>query len=206
MEQALYTQETPHYDYSHPSLQKTIKDLNLDGLSLKEKAIKIYLYVRDGWKYNPYKLELNPDNWPASKVMARDYGHCIDKSVLLIALLRAVDIPARIHLVKVRNHIGVERIIEKLGSDELTPHAYVEVYINGKWVGATPAFNAHLCHFLNVAVLEFDGENDSLFQEFDKEGGQFMEYLDDYGHFVDLPIEFIVNNLKEHYPNVVWEG
>jgi hypothetical protein len=53
---------------------------------------------------------------------------------------------------------------------------------------------------LNVEPLEFDGENDSLFQSFDKKGNQFMEYLEYYGSFEDLPLDFIIQKMREHYP------
>ena len=53
-----------------------------------------------------------------------------------------------------------------------------------------------------VAPLEFDGETDSMFQEFNGEGQKFMEYLEDYGHFEDIPVNFMLNNLQENYPGV----
>ena len=50
--------------------------------------------------------------------------------------------------------------------------------------------------------MAFDGENDSLFQAYDKSGGRFMEYLADYGVFDDLPYDFIKQNMIEHYPSM----
>lgn len=197
-----HTEETFCFNYSEKNIQDFVAQLNLDGLTDKEKALKIYKAVRDGWKYNPYKIRLQKEAWKASEIIERKEGHCLDKAVILITCLRAVGIPTKIHLVKVRNHIGVERIIEKLGTDELTPHAYAEVFLNNKWIGATPAFNIELCHFLNVEPLEFDGENDSLFQEFDKTGGKFMEYLEDYGSFSEMPLDFIFQNMKDNYPQI----
>ena len=52
------------------------------------------------------------------------------------------------------------------------------------------------------AALDFDGENDCLFQAYDDTKGQFMEYLADYGHFADLPFDFIFQNMYEHYPGL----
>ncbi len=118
----------------------------------------------------------------------------------MIALLRAVAVPARLCLSKVRNHIAAERMTKAFGTDELTPHGYVEIWINGRWVKATPTFNKELCDKLGVDSLEFDGQNDSIFQEFDKVGGQFMEYLEDYGAFADVPLDFIIGNMRQHYP------
>ncbi len=51
-----------------------------------------------------------------------------------------------------------------------------------------------------MKLLDFDEENDSIFQEFDKEGGQFMEYLEEYGNFAELPLKRIRELMEEHYP------
>ena len=55
---------------------------------------------------------------------------------------------------------------------------------------------------LNVCPLDFDGENDAVLQAFNKEGNVFMEYLEDYGHFEDVPIAFMKKNALEHYPHI----
>ena len=59
-----------------------------------------------------------------------------------------------------------------------------------------------MCDFLKVEPLEFDGETDSIFQEFDKSGNVFMKYLHDYGAFADLPYELYLDELKKHYPHI----
>ena len=110
-----------------------------------------------------------------------------------------MNIPATIHLAKVKNHISAERIIEKYGTDELAPHGFADVYFNGQWTKASPIFDKSLCKHLNVAPLGYDGTEDSIFQEFDKEGGQFMEYLEDYGSFDDVPVKRIQEIMLEVY-------
>ncbi|MBK7871900.1 MAG: transglutaminase domain-containing protein [Saprospiraceae bacterium] len=182
-----FIQATNLLDASHPRI-KAFADKVTEGSRAEiQKAVRIYYAVRDGWKYNPYNISFNPDTLRASTILQKEDGHCLDKAILMITLLRAVRIPARLCSAKVRNHIAAERLLEFLAHDELTPHGYVEVYINNRWVKATPAFNKELCDKLGVDVLEFDGYNDSVFQEFNKIGGQFMEYQESYGSFVDVP-------------------
>ena len=94
------------------------------------------------------------------------YRKRIEKAIVLIACLRALGVPARLRLAKVTNHIAVERLTERLGTNVLTPHGMVDVFLNGKWVKATPAFNKELCEKCDVEPLEFDGTEDSMFQEF----------------------------------------
>jgi len=124
----------------------------------------------------------------------------VDKAIILIAGLRGLNIPARIRLAKVKNHIAVDKLTETLGTNELTPHGNVEIFLDGKWVKATPAFNKELCKLCNVEPLAFDGAEDSIFQSYNESGKQFMEYIEDYGFFEDVPLDFIIQNLKDNYP------
>ncbi len=198
-----YIKSTYFFDYDHPIIKEMIQEFQDDHLSDKEKAIELYLKIRDGWRYNPYDISFNKEDLIASNIAQKAHGHCIDKSILYITGLRGLQIPARLHLAKVQNHIAVERLTEKFGTNELTPHGMVDVYLEGKWVKATPAFNKELCELTGVDPLEFDGENDSIFQQFNNEGNEFMEYLEDYGAFDDVPMLFIEKNMRENYPNLV---
>lgn len=191
--------ETYYFDYSHAVVQQFIAGLDreLDPVSL---AIQVYLKVRDGWRYSAYEFHTEPEDMKASAVMQREQGHCLDKAIILITCFRALGLPARLHLAKVMNHIAVEQLVDSFGTNELTPHGYVEVYLGEQWVACTPAFNKGLCDKLGVDVLEFDGINDSVFQAYDKHDGKFMEYLEDYGTFEDFPREFVLSNMEQHYP------
>ncbi len=197
-----YLKSTELIDYNSVEIQEIIEEFKSDELSDKQTAIAIYLKIRDEWRYNPYKLCFKAECYKASNIAKKEDGHCIEKSILLTACLRALNIPARIHLAKVKNHIGVERLIEKFGTNELTPHGMVDLFLNGKWLKVSPAFNIELCERYNIAPLDFDGKNDSVFHEFDRAGNVFMEYLEDYGHFEDVPVEFIFENFKSNYPSI----
>jgi len=197
-----YTEPTFHFDFLNEKIQNILTSLKeKETLSDKEFAIKAYLYVRDTWPYNPYRFSLINEDWKVSEIITHQNGHCLDKAIILISLLRAAKIPARLGLAKVRNHIAIDDIIEKFGSDVLVPHGYVEIFLNDKWVKATPAFNKELCELLKVKTLEFDGAHDSLFQEFDHSGEhEFMEYLEDYGTFNEVPLPFMHQLMAQHYP------
>ena len=193
---------TYYYDYESEAIQNLVAEFRSDELSDKEKAIQLYLKVRDGWWYNPYTISLKKEDYRASWLVARKQGHCIDKAIILIAGLRALGLPARINLAKVKNHIAVDLLTELLGTNELTPHGNVSIFLDGKWVKATPAFNKDLCRVINVEPLEFNGERDSVFQTFNSAGTQFMEYLENYGDFEDFPFDFVVDNMKTNYPKI----
>jgi transglutaminase-like putative cysteine protease len=200
-----YLSPTFYFDFETEEVQQFVEEYITDRNSQKEKAKLLYLKVRDSYRYDPYYLNFSKEHFKASRLVKKSTGHCIDKSIILITCLRALKIPSRIHLAKVKNHIGVERLTEKFGTNELTPHGMVDLFLDGKWLQVSPAFNKSLCKRCNVAPLEFDGENDSKFQEFNNDGKEFMEYIEDYGHFEDVPLNFMVANAKAHYPHLFSE-
>ncbi|MBC7000284.1 transglutaminase family protein [Cytophaga sp. FL35] len=201
-----YLQPTYYFDFESTEIQELIRSLQNKELYNKEKTVVLYTKIRDDWRYDPYSISLTNDNYKASVIAKKNSGNCVEKSILLIACLRGLGIPSRLHLGKVKNHIAVERLTEKFGSNELTPHGMVNVRLNNKWLKMSPAFNSSLCERMNVDPLEFDGENDSYLQAYNNDGTQFMEYTDDYGYFDDVPVDFMKANIKEHYPHIFDTG
>lgn len=193
-----YLQPTFYFDYESPEIQQMISDFQ--HLSDQEKIAQLYTHVRDDWRYNPYKIGLTTTHFKASTIYHKNQAHCIDKSILYIAGLRALNIPARLRLAKVSNHIAVERLEEKLGSHEIAPHGLVEVYHNDTWLKCSPVFNKELCDMYNVEPLDFNGAESAILQEYNKDHAKFMEYLEDFGSFADVPLEFIKETFKNHYP------
>ncbi|MEN0063779.1 MAG: transglutaminase-like domain-containing protein [Myxococcota bacterium] len=178
------------------------------GRSPVDAAVALFYAVRDGWRYSPWNVSRNPDDYRASVVLAREprEGHCIDKAVLLAASARALGIPARLHFADVRNHIATEKLEAQLGTNLLVYHGYTEVQLDGRWIGITPAFNASLCAHLGVAPLEFDGEHEALFQAYDRKAGEFMEYVTDHGSHDTLPLEAMFSAWKTHYQPAFLKG
>ena len=201
-----YQQTTYFYNFDHPQVAGFVSQNTDPSISKKENAVRLFYAIRDGWEYRAEQIFFKKEKWRASEILQRPKGHCLDKANLLITCLRAIGIPARLHLVKVKNHIAAEKVMERFKTDELTPHAFAEVFLEGKWVAATPTFNKELCEKLNVDPLEWDGGSDALFQQFSRSGNQFMEYLDDYGVFEDLPFEFVFENMFAHYPMLAADG
>lgn len=194
-----FTTSTFYFDYETDAIQQFIHKYVDRTASKKEQAIQLYYAIRDGWRYNPYNITVKKEGYRASVILDKKEAHCIDKSILMVTCCRVLDIPARLCLAKVRNHIAAEKITKQFGTDELVPHGYVEVYLNNKWIKTTPVFNKELCAFINVEALEFDGETDAIFQEFDKKGGNFMEYIEDYGHYDDVPVQYMLDLMRQHY-------
>lgn len=194
-----YLKPTYFADSNHPRVTEFARQHISETLSPREKAVKLYLAVRDGFYYNPYILDFKKESLKAGYLLSKKQAYCVEKAIMLAAVYRAANLPARLGFVVVRNHIGTEKLEKYLQTDKFVFHGYTDVFVEGKWVKATPAFNKALCDKLNVDVLEFDGKSDSVFQEYDKSGGRYMEYLHDYGKFDDLPYDLFLSELKKHY-------
>ena len=164
-----------------------------------EKAVKLYYAVRDGIWYDPYYPFYLAEHYRASNVLKSGRGFCISKVSLLCALGRACNIPSRVGFATVRNHLATPKLIEFLGSDLFVYHGFTEFYLGGKWVKATPAFNEDLCKKQKLIPLEFNGREDSIFQTYNMEKKEFMEYLEFHGTFSDIPVDIILAAWEEAY-------
>ena len=194
-----YLTPTSIIDSDHPSIQDFAAKI-VNGITDPIKiAVKLYLAVRDGILYDPYAPFYLPEHYRASYVLKRGRSFCIPKASLLCALGRACNIPSRIGFADVRNHLATKQLIEFMGSDFFVYHGFVELYLEGKWVKATPAFNSDLCRRHHVPPLEFNGREDSLFQAYNLQNQRFMEYVALRGVYADIPVYQIVSAWEEAY-------
>lgn len=196
-----YLISTEYFDYHHRAVENLFQQIT--STAEKDIAIEIYYLVRDNFLYNPYCFFDGPDSFKASYCFKNGEGYCIPKACLMVALCRKAGIPARLGLADVVNHLATPKLLETLGTDVFSMHGYVDLFINGKWIKATPAFNKSLCEKMNTLPLEFNGEDDSVFQAFTGEGQKHMEYLADWGTFAELPLDFIMMNLEKHYSHLM---
>ena len=195
-----YLAETEFLNFSYPALQQVISDLCLDGMSEKEQAVALFYFVRDQILYDPYTVQLSPENYRASFTLQAGRGFCITKSALYAALLRGAEIPARLGYADVKNHLTSKKLSEAMGTDIFYYHGYTEVFLQGRWIKATPVFNASLCEKAGLHPLDFNGEDDSIFHSFSLSGERHMEYVHDRGVRPDLPFDEILNAFIHYYP------
>ncbi len=164
-----------------------------------DKTLNLFYAVRDEIRYDPYVKYGDPASYQGSVALDRKRGWCVAKSALFVASLRSLGIPARPGYADVKNHLATPRLLEALGSDIFYWHSYSEVFLEGRWVKATPVFNKALCDRFGLKALDFDGRHDSLFHEFDQAGNRHMEYIHDRGDFVDVPFDDIIATFRSEY-------
>ena len=189
-------------DSDHPAVV-TFASCHAAGSSDRERAVSLYYAVRDRFRYDPYRIDLSVEGMRASHVLEIGVGWCVTKAALLAAAARASGIPARVGYADVRNHLSTERMRQTMKTDLFVWHGYTELWLEGRWVKATPAFNIELCDRFGLLPLEFDGRADSLYHPFDKAGHRHMEYVHEHGSFDDMPLQRIVEDFDRHYPGMV---
>ncbi len=171
-----------------------------DATDERDKAVRLFLAVRDGFRYDPYGTDHDPSSFRASSVVASERNWCVPKSVLLTAAARRSGIPARLGFADVRNHLTSEKLTALMGTDLFYWHGYSVLLVNGRWCKVSSAFNIELCQRFGTKALDFDGTSDALMHPFDQAGNRHMEYVNDRGVYDDLPFDAIQQTFAEKYP------
>ena len=126
-----YLKETAMLNYSHPTIRTLINKKGWRDQPEFERLKAIYNYVRDEILFG-YNVD---DNIPASKVLKDGYGQCNTKGTLFMALLRACDIPCRVHGFTIDKKLqkgAMTGFVYKRAPQNVF-HSWVEVFFEGRW-------------------------------------------------------------------------
>lgn len=192
-------QPTWFLDWEDPLVLGFSREAVADATTARERAVRLFYAVRDGYRYDPYTASHDAADYRASAIVETASNYCAPKAILLTAAARGAGIPARIGFADVRNHLATPKLLERLGTDLFVFHGYCELYLEGRWLKAAPTFNRELCDRFGVATQEFDGTSDALLHPFDAEGRRHMEYVRDRGTFDDVPFDEMIRVLKQTY-------
>ena len=196
-----YRRPSELIDAGHPQVAAFADDVAGEG-SDRERALRLYYAVRDRLRYDPYSTPMKREAYKASTTLASGHGYCVNKAGLMAAVCRAAGIPARVGYADVRNHMTTRRLRELMGCDVFYYHGYTEVWLERRWVKATPAFNRELTEKFGLKPLDWDGVGDSIYHPFDLGGRRHMEYLAYRGVFADIPFDEIRGAFRHYYPRM----
>jgi transglutaminase-like putative cysteine protease len=123
-----WTGPTPYLDFGAPHLKALAQTLAMGRPSAKARALAAFYYVRDQVRFgfHPAFYALK-----ASEVLSHGRGFCNNQSTLMVALLRALGVPARAHFVDISADV-LDGVL-----DPRTPyvdHSWTEAWIDGRWV------------------------------------------------------------------------
>ena len=127
----IYLKETVMLDFSNPDIQKLIERKRWKEQNEFDRIKAIYNFVRDDVLFG-YNAD---DNISASKVLEDGYGQCNTKETLFMALLRACEIPCRVHGFMIDKQLqkgAMSGFVYKNAPQNIF-HSWVEVYFEDKW-------------------------------------------------------------------------
>ena len=171
-----------------PEVIKFVKRISSGAKNQTERAIKVFNFVRD------LKFGASPI-YRASQVLnhLNEPLICASKAALQVACYRALGLPSRFHVWKVRvSDETVRKINDLLFADSknkfrsswILHHVAAEVFID-RWIISDATIDKSLCSVFRIS--EWDGKSDVFMDGF--------EYLEDLGSFKDIP-EFVVRLSK----------
>ena len=127
-----YLEMTKMLNFDVESIQSLIKNRKWIELDEYNKIAAIYDFVRNEilFGYN------SSDLLSAEEVLKDGYGQCNTKATLLMALLRSVGIPCRLHGSEVSKHFqrGATSWLISVLAPERIVHTWVEVLYLGNWI------------------------------------------------------------------------
>lgn len=126
-----YLQATTLLDFNTPVIQQLIANKQWGKLNVQEQILSIYNFVRDDIQFGFNAL----DTIPASEILKEGIGQCNTKSILFMALLRAIGVPCRIHGFTISKTVqaGIMKgELYDMMPDEIS-HTWTEIYFNEKW-------------------------------------------------------------------------
>jgi transglutaminase-like putative cysteine protease len=194
---------TAMVDSDHDAVREFTGQHSSESHGDRDNAVTLYYAVRDGFRYDPYSIDLTVGGLRASHVLEIERGWCVTKAILLAACCRAIGIPARLGYADVRNHLSTARMRAQMRTDLFIWHGYTSILLDGNWVKATPAFNVELCDKFRLHPLEFNGREDSIYHPYDLDGRQHMEYVTFHGEFCDVPLDRMIDDMKRTYPGLM---
>lgn len=123
---------TPLLDYRADAIVRLIDARGWRALPKHDRIGAAYDFVRNEilFGYN------RADGIPASDVLSDGYGQCNTKATLLMALLRALGVPCRLHGFTI--HKALQRGVVPEAVYPLAPaeilHSWVELRADGRWI------------------------------------------------------------------------
>lgn len=203
-----YLKNTAMLNYKAQQIADLVDAQKWNVLNEFDKIGAVYDFVQNKilLGYNKY------DNLAATQVLADGIGQCNTKATLLMALLRAVGIPCRLHgskVTKVFQRSLMPKIMAKL-APPLIVHTWAEVYRNGEWLslegvitdkkyimGLQKMFPDHKGKFFDYAVAVKDFNNLQIDWNDKNTTVQQQALAEDLGVF-DTPDEFYAEYKQEY--------
>ena len=174
-----YLKETKILNFSCESIQNLINERGWKELDDFNKIKEVYYYIRDEILFG-YNVK---DDITAEQVLKDGYGQCNTKGTLFMAILRALNIPCRIHGFTINKELqkGAMTGFVYNNAPQNVLHSWVEVLYNDQW------------YELEAFILDIKYLN-NLQKKFNNCSGAFCGYGVAVKDFKNPTIDWNANN------------
>jgi len=191
-------------DSDAPNIRHKAERLTAGLRSPRDKARKIFDYVRDEIRYNFAPAVYERSHFKASHALELGTGFCMQKAAIYAALCRASGIPARIGFQHLVDYKIVGPFLEMLGTNELGHHGMNAIYLDGRWIAVDATLDRGLCERKNYRLVEFDGRHDALLPATDRAGKPHFTIKKQRRFYNDTPW-FAVHNFLYWVKNAPYD-
>lgn len=174
-------------DSNAKSIREKAAHLTASLTEGRDKARKLFYFVRDQIRYNFGPEVYEPSHFKASRALELGNGFCMQKAALYAALCRASGIPARIGFQHLVDYKIVGPFLEMLGTNELRNHGMNAIYLDGRWIAVDATLDRTLCERKDYRLVEFDGRQDALLPRTDRNGKPHFTIREQKGFYNDTP-------------------
>src|SRR3990172_1926411 len=144
-------------DSDSKNIREAAAKLTAPHRDARDKARRLFEFVRDEIPYNFAPEVSNRSHFRASHALENGHGFCMQKAALFAALCRASGIPARIGFQDIVDYMIVGRFLELMGTNELIHHGMNAVYLDGHWTRVDCTLDQVLSERKKYRLGEFDG-------------------------------------------------
>ncbi len=153
-----------------------------------QQAVRLFDYVRDQIRYE-FRAKLTREEYRASYTLEDKKGFCVQKAVLLCALLRAAQIPSAVVLCDLKDHTLPPRIVDAMGSDTMFHHGLNAIHLGGRWLLADASLSPDVVERKAYRRVDFNGDEDALFPVSTLDGSPHAQVVRFHGLYSDLPFQ-----------------
>jgi len=138
MNNSIYLKNTPFLNLDKASIKKTASNFKSSEDPVTDVSVFVYNYISD--------KKIGIPLLPAASILQYKAGDCTEHTVLAIALLRSLKIPARavMGIILTENFSGKENVF--------VYHMWVEACRNGRWVLVDPTRPYAIHHNRYIAL------------------------------------------------------
>jgi transglutaminase-like putative cysteine protease len=156
-----HIQKSVYCDFDHPAVSRLAKDLANGVPDPARVTLTTFKHVRDNIRFGFDLVRVR-----ASETLAKGYGVCWNKSLLLVALFRRNKIPARMAYYPVKREFMCPAMGEACQTlTETINHCFTQVKLNNEWVAVDATLDAPTYRKLFEPHqvpwgIDWDGEKD----------------------------------------------